>query len=196
MSMPMPMPDTRGYTPASMPSYGLSIPQKPRKHVTFANPIAEYRLVPSTASSAPERSHAVLEGPPVAGGRRRRDSISLHHDRRQGLAGSYGSHSMVASGGHGLASVADYSGHPALFNGYTVHPASNSSAMASGHKRRANGNRQVYGADTTKPPVLRGNDTRKSHIATSAVSHRHAPPCQPRLYDVFSLSSEHLPLYA
>ncbi|KAJ2712102.1 hypothetical protein H4R19_002929 [Coemansia spiralis] len=192
MPMPWPMANTMGYMSASMPSYALPMRQKPRKRVTFADPIAQYRVVPCGSSSAPERARPLFVEPPAAGQRRCRDSIGLHRDRSQSLTGSHSSHSMVASGDHGLASGSDYNGHTMLLSSYTIHPAvSTSTGGNDTHKRRVGGSHS-YGAATTKPSVLRRSHERSSHTYTDSSSFY-----RPRPYnEAFSLSSEHLPLPA
>ncbi|KAJ2844523.1 hypothetical protein IWW36_005154, partial [Coemansia brasiliensis] len=69
MSMPIPMPTPSDYFP---------VRQKPRKRVTFADPIAEIRVVPCYASSAPENINHIPTHSQIPSSRRseRRNSES------------------------------------------------------------------------------------------------------------------------
>ncbi|KAJ2645326.1 hypothetical protein IW137_001896 [Coemansia sp. RSA 1287] len=93
MSMPIQMPAPMSYTAASMPAYAHQVRQKPRKRVTFADPIAEIKVVPCHASSAPEYGvqASAQSFPTHAHASGRRSDINP-----QMLESSYGSQPLAA----------------------------------------------------------------------------------------------------
>ncbi|KAJ2784155.1 hypothetical protein H4R18_001282 [Coemansia javaensis] len=187
MSMPIPASVPMGYPLSmSMPTYGgLRVHQKPRKRVTFADPIAEYRIVPCEAPLAPEHPYMAQAEQPALGRSRRRDSIILYRDRAQSAPVDYG------QPGYAPAAAGDYSGlglgsgHGMLLSSYTIYPADEDR----GKKRHV--------ADARPAAPHKSQSRRMSMISSYGGGGDGAPFYQPFAYnEKFSLSSEHLPLPA
>ncbi|KAJ2475031.1 hypothetical protein IWW56_005606 [Coemansia sp. RSA 2131] len=210
MSMPIQMPAPMSYTPASMPAYAHQARQKPRKRVTFADPIAEIKVVPCHASSAPEYGvQASVESFPT-----RPHASSRRSDiNPQMLESSYGSQPLA-----GALNM--------LTSSYSLHPRSSkssshksSSHSSSKHKKRSSicsthvETDTLYGTNVSKPSAQhKSHERRKSDYSGYAKS-THALPGYAKsthtlpgyaksahalpgyAYDErFSLSMAHLPL--
>ncbi|KAJ1732735.1 hypothetical protein LPJ61_001908 [Coemansia biformis] len=199
MSMPVPMPSPMNYMSMSMPPYALPMTQKPRKRVTFADPIAEYKIVPCESSSAPEHARMPLVEAPIPGRCRRRNSISVHRDRNQASASDYGSHSRSSTGNYGHhagAAAGDASGNSMLLSSYTICPATTSGYGDSSHKRRTRSDHALRTDSITPPSVLHRSQERPRQVPTATSRDRTSLFQEASYNGAFSLSSEHLPLPA
>ncbi|KAJ2817882.1 hypothetical protein IWW50_006011 [Coemansia erecta] len=207
MPLPLPMPAPSNYYVGSVPTYALQPRQKPRKRVTFADPIAEIKVVPCRASSAPEcKSRTPIEPfpaqPHVSGRRERRDSITgtqmldssfIGQSIASGLdmlTGSYTLHPNAAKrssrkkGSHSSSSSDSKlkkRSSPCPNNGAVEIPGSTEARKSSGHRTSHERRKSDY-----------GSHARESHGHTKA---NHSNAMGRHAYDErFSLSMAHLPL--
>ncbi|KAJ2651529.1 hypothetical protein IWW40_001720 [Coemansia sp. RSA 1250] len=196
MSMPIPMPTPSDFFP---------VRQKPRKRVTFADPIAEIRVVPSYSSSAPENINHIPAHPHSPSSRRseRRTSenYSLVSDFNS-LASSYTEYPHAATYSHGQ--TADHSqisnqgiGHA---HGYSTHRHSSTPCLSQEHskaKKRTHPCVNQAESVVEAKPRKSSSSGRSSHERRKSDHGTYAhcnPPGRLSYDERFSLSMAHLPL--
>ncbi|KAJ2312147.1 hypothetical protein IWW52_001927 [Coemansia sp. RSA 2704] len=194
-SMPIPMPTPMGYLTGSMPAYAPPTRQRPRKRVTFADPIAEVKVVPRHSSSAPEQGsqspmpHFPAQLPTVSR-RERRSSVGA-----QVPDSEYSSQALIN----------DFKN---LTSSYTLNPKTDkshrrSSSSSSGHKKRNHPCTPLAeaevpcGAEARKSSNRRkGHELRKPDSSAYPKNSAY-PKDSAYAYDGrFSLSIAHLPLHS
>ncbi|KAJ2795157.1 hypothetical protein H4R20_005975 [Coemansia guatemalensis] len=181
MSMPAPMPMPHHYHSASVPAYH-KVPMKPRKRVTFADPIAEYKMLPCESSSAPEHSEVELARVPTrrhGSGRERRNSIMAFPDSNHSISGE---HSIYSN--QGLASGLDM-----LVGSFPMQPPLPPHA-GGGHKKRLSASAITASTTSLEYEPRRPSASRKHH------ERRRSDGAHPTFSynEKFSLSRAHLPI--
>ncbi|KAJ2079297.1 hypothetical protein H4R24_003874 [Coemansia sp. RSA 988] len=180
MSMPAPMSMPQHYHAASMPAYH-KLPMKPRKRVTFADPIAEYKMLPCESSSAPEYSEAELTRVPArrhSSGHERRNSIMAFPDIGHSMSGE---HSLYSN--QGLASGLDM-----LVGSFPMQPPLPPHA---GHKKRLSASAIAASAASMDYESRRPATSRRHHERRRSDNNAHPTFSY---NEKFSLSRAHLPI--
>ncbi|PIA16128.1 hypothetical protein COEREDRAFT_81564 [Coemansia reversa NRRL 1564] len=185
MSMPALMSMPQHYQSASMPAY-QKLPMKPRKRVTFADPIAEYKVLPHEASSAPEHSEAELTRFSTrrhGSGRERRNSIMTFPDGSHPLSGE---HSIYSN--QGLATGLDM-----LVGSFPMQPPLPPRGSP-GHKKRLSTSSMAASVEYEPGYVAepRKSSTSRRHHERRKSDYNAHPTFS--YNEKFSLSRAHLPI--